>query len=42
MKKIIKSVSHPKIFVYTVVWLMVLTVLGTLAQRNIGLYASQQ
>ena len=42
MKQIIKSVSHPKIFVYTVIWLMVLTVLGTLAQRNIGLYASQQ
>ena len=42
MKHIIKRVSHPKIFVYTVIWLMVLTVLGTLAQRNIGLYASQQ
>ena len=42
MKQIIKRVSHPKIFVYTVIWLMVLTVLGTLAQRNIGLYASQQ
>ena len=42
MKLIIKRISHPKIFVYTVIWLMVLTVLGTLAQRNIGLYASQQ
>ena len=42
MKQIIKTISHPKIFVYTVIWLMVLTVLGTLAQRDIGLYASQQ
>ena len=42
MKKMIKIISHPKIFVYTVIWLMVLTVLGTISQRDIGLYASQQ
>ena len=42
MKQIIKTVSSPKIFVYTIIWLMVLVVLGTLAQRDIGLYASQQ
>ena len=42
MKQIIKIVSSPKIFVYTIIWLMVLVVLGTLAQRDIGLYASQQ
>ena len=41
MKKIIKIISNPKVFVYTVIWLIVLIVLGTLAQRNIGLYASQ-
>jgi hypothetical protein len=42
MNKIIKIVSSPQIFVYTIIWLMVLVVLGTLAQRDIGLYASQQ
>ena len=42
MKQIIKIVSSPKIFVYTIIWLMVLVVLGTIAQRDIGLYASQQ
>ena len=42
MKQIIKIESNPKIFVYTIIWLMVLVVLGTLAQRDIGLYASQQ
>ena len=42
MKQIIKILSNPKIFVYTIIWLMVLVVLGTLAQRDIGLYASQQ
>ncbi|MAE10138.1 MAG: hypothetical protein CMF78_02965 [Candidatus Marinimicrobia bacterium] len=42
MKQIIKTIGNPKIFVYTLIWLMVLVVLGTLAQRDIGLYASQQ
>ena len=42
MKQIIKIIGNPKIFVYTLIWLMVLVVLGTLAQRDIGLYASQQ
>ncbi len=42
MKQVIKLFSNPKIFVYTVIWFMVLVVLGTLAQKDIGLYASQQ
>ena len=42
MKQIIKIVSNPKIFIYTIIWLMVLVVLGTLSQGDIGLYASQQ
>ena len=41
MKQIIKVIVNPKIFFYTLIWLMVLVVLGTLAQRDIGLYASQ-
>ena len=42
MKQITKIIGNPKIFFYTLIWLMVLVVLGTLAQRDIGLYASQQ
>ena len=42
MKQIIKFCTSPKVFVFTLIWLMVLVVLGTLAQRDIGLYASQQ
>ena len=34
-------ISSPKIFVYTVLWLMVLVFFGTIAQKDIGLYASQ-
>ena len=41
MKQIIKIIGNPKIFFYTLIWLMVLVVLGILAQRDIGLYASQ-
>ena len=40
--KIIKLLSSPKLFVYSLVWLMVLVVVGTVSQRDIGLYASQQ
>ena len=42
MKQIITVIGNPKIFFYTLIWLMVLVVLGTLAQRDIGLYASLQ
>ena len=41
MKQIIKIIGNPKIFFSKLNWLMVLVVLGTLAQRDIGLYASQ-
>ena len=40
-KKYIKIIGSPKIFVFTVIWLMVLVFVGTLAQRDIGLYAAQ-
>ena len=42
MKSIIKIIGTPKIFVYTVIWLMFLVVIGTLAQRDQGLYIAQQ
>ena len=42
MKKIIPLLSNPKILVFTIFWLMILVVLGTLAQADIGLYGAQQ
>ena len=41
-REIIKILSSPKLFVYCLVWLMVLVVVGTVSQRDIGLFASQQ
>ena len=41
LHNIYKIISNPKIFVYTVLWLMVLVFFGTIAQKDIGLYASQ-
>ena len=40
--KYIKIIGSPKIFVFNVMWLMVLVFVGTLVQRDIGLYAAQQ
>jgi len=42
LKKIVNYIGSPKIFVYLVIWLMVLVVVGTLAQRDSGLYVAQQ
>ena len=33
--------SSPKIFSYSLIWLIVLVFFGTIAQKDIGLYASQ-
>jgi len=38
----IKTLCSPKIFFYTLIWLMVLVFLGTLHQKDIGLYAAQE
>ena len=45
MKKFLKAIniiSQVKVFVATMTWLMVLVVCGTIAQKDIGLYAAQQ
>ena len=42
MQEIIKILRNPKIFSVTIIWLMILVVLGTLAQRDMGLFAAQQ
>ena len=41
INKIIKIISNPKLFVFTIIWMMVLLVLGTIAQKEIGLFAAQ-
>ena len=41
VKNIAKIITSPKVFVYTLAWLMVLVLFGTIAQKDIGLYASQ-
>ena len=41
-KKYIKVLGSPKIFVFTVIWMMILVFVGTIVQKNIGLYSAQQ
>tara|TARA_B100000214_G_C23912500_1_gene602010 strand:+ start:120 stop:1247 length:1128 start_codon:yes stop_codon:yes gene_type:complete len=40
-KQIIHFLSSPKIFSYSLVWMIILVFFGTIAQKDIGLYASQ-
>ena len=39
--KFTKLISSPKIFSYTVLWMIILVFFGTIAQKDIGLYESQ-
>ncbi|SVC98162.1 uncharacterized protein METZ01_LOCUS351016, partial [marine metagenome] len=41
MKENIKIIGSPKIFAFTVMWMIVLVFVGTIVQRDIGLYAAQ-
>ena len=41
-KQIIKSIGSPKIFVYTVIWMMILVFFGALVQMDIGFYRAQE
>ena len=41
-KKIISLLSNPKIFICTMSWMMVLVFVGTIAQKDLGLYEAQQ
>ena len=40
--KIIKFLGSPNVFVFALAWMIILVVIGTLAQRDIGLYQAQQ
>ena len=41
IKKIGLFLSRPDVFFYTLIWLMILLTVGTVAQKSIGLYAAQ-
>ena len=41
INKYITIIGSPKIFSYTVMWLIVLVFIGTVVQKDIGLYAAQ-
>ena len=41
IKKYITIIGSPKIFSFTVIWLIVLVFIGTIVQKDIGLYAAQ-
>ena len=41
-KLMLKKLSSPRIFVFTIIWLMFLVFIGTIAQRDIGLFQAQQ
>ena len=42
LKQGIKILKTPKIFVFNIIWMMILVVLGTLAQKDMGLFAVQE
>jgi hypothetical protein len=42
VKKIGLFLSRPDMFFYTLIWLMILLSVGTVAQKYVGLYAAQQ
>ena len=41
-KNLFLILKSPKIFIYTIIWMMVLVIIGTLAQRNMGLFSVQE
>ena len=41
-KNIIKNIGSPKFFVFVIMWLIVLVFVGTIAQRDSGLYLVQK
>ena len=37
-----KILKTPKLFVFTMIWMMVLVIFGTIAQKDMGLFAVQE
>ena len=42
LNKMIKFLGNPNIFVFGIAWMIVLVIVGTIAQRDMGLYQAQQ
>ncbi len=42
VKALLKFISSPALFFYTAIWLLVILVFGTLAQKQMGIYEAQE
>ena len=42
IKQILNILKTPKLFVFVIIWMMILVVLGTLAQKDMGLFSVQK
>jgi len=42
VNKVVKFLGNPNIFVFGIAWMIVLVIVGTIAQRDMGLYQAQQ
>ena len=42
VKQILNILKTPKLFVFVIIWMMILVVLGTLAQKDMGLFSVQK
>ena len=42
VNSVTKILKTPKLFVFIIIWMMILVVLGTLAQKDMGLFAAQE
>ena len=42
VNQIIKNLKTPRIFVFTIIWMMILVVIGTIAQKEMGLFSVQE
>ena len=41
INKIIRFLGNPNIFVFAIAWMILLVIVGTIAQRDMGLYQAQ-
>ena len=42
LNKLIKLLKTPKVFDFTIIWMMILITVGTLDQKDMGLFAAQE
>ncbi len=42
LRSLLRALSHPRVFFFCCIWLIVLLTVGTIAQRDLGLYLAQE